>query len=301
VTSETGNLKMNVTIEWNLANTEKEPKTYASKMISFRGEKVFRVGLKNLVQSPFLFFMTVELNKIGMKVKEVMWGQIKHKHELSPATMRPMTKEEIGDEGSLHLFKSHLQKQIIGNITFWFRIHIEGSVPEFSFRLSDRLAKHQLWDAVKSKNWIDVEFVVKGKTFSAHKAILAARSPVFAAEFTKEQTVGDAASHQMEPNLKKRKRNNGPHQIPIDGVEPTTFKQFLYFIYTGESFSSLANEELLKLADDYQLTTLADLCRTALSKIETSQMLNLMNNLHTITEIPNSSTVRYNILLPLGV
>jgi hypothetical protein len=133
---------------------------------------------------------------------------------------------------------------------------------------------------------------VKDKTFSAHKAILAARSPVFAAEFTKEQTMGDASSHQNEPKLKKRKRNNGPHQIQIDGVAPTTFEQFLHFIYTGESISSFANEELLKLADDYQLATLAGLCRTALNKIETTQMLNLMNNLHSNTEIPYSFTVR---------
>jgi hypothetical protein len=298
--SETENLKMIVEYKWNLANSEKTPKTFVSKMILFRGEKVFRVGFKNLVQSPFFFFVSVDLNKMGMKVREVMWGQILDSG-ISPATMWPMTKQEIGDEGSLHLFKRGLSNQLIGNGTFLFRIHIEGSVPGFSFRLSDRLAKHQLWDAVKIKNWLDVEFVVKGKTFSAHKAILAARSPVFAAEFTKEETIGDASSHQIEPKLKKRKINNGPHQIEINGVAPTTFEQFLYFIYTGESISSFANEELLKLADDYQLATLAGLCRTALNKIETTQMLNLMNNLHSNTEIPHSFTVRYNILLHLGV
>ena len=322
MTAETGNLKMNVEIEWNLANVDNKSKTFVSKMISFRGEKVFRVGLKNLVQSPFLFVMAVKLNKFGMKVKDIVWGQILD-GGMSPATMWQMKKQEIGDEGSLHLFKDYLHKQVIGNRTYRFRIYIEGSVPGFSFRLSDQLAKHQLWDAVKSKNWIDVEFVVKDKTFSAHKAILAARSPVFAAEFTKEQTVGDAAGHQIEPKLKKRKINNGPHQIQINGVEPATVEQFLFFIYTGEfssfaneellmladdyqltkvaEFSSFANEELLKLADDYQLTTLAGLCRTALNKIETTQMLNLMNNLHSNTEIPYSFTVRYNILLHLGV
>ncbi len=204
---------MIVEIEWNLANVDKKSKIFVSKMILFRGEKVFRVGLKNLAQSPFLFVMTVKLNKMGMKVTQVMWGQILD-GGISPATMWQMTEQEIGDdEGSLHLFKGYLQKQVIGNRTYRFRIHIEGTVPGFSFRLSDRLAKHQLWDAVKSKNLLDVEFVVKGKTFSAHKAILAARSPVFAAEFTKEETIGDASSHQIEPKLKKRKRNNGPHQM----------------------------------------------------------------------------------------
>jgi hypothetical protein len=33
--------------EWIWENVEEEPMTIASKMISFRGERVFRVGLKN--------------------------------------------------------------------------------------------------------------------------------------------------------------------------------------------------------------------------------------------------------------
>jgi hypothetical protein len=97
----------------------------------------------------------------------------------------------------------------------------------------------------------DVEFIVKDKTFLAHKSILAARSPVFADKFEKKQLVKD-----------------GPHQIRIDGVEPSTVENFLHFIYTGEPIGTFANEELLKLAHHYQLSTLENMCQDAVRKID---------------------------------
>ena len=263
--------------EWIIEDVEEEPKTIASKMILFRGERIFRVGLKNNVENPALFFTAIDLNKMGMKVKEVMWGQIRD-GGISPAEIWQMREQEIGGEGSLQLFKSVLDKQVIGNRTFLFRIQMEGNIPSYSYQLSDRLAKNQLWDSATvngQRSAVDVELNVRDRTFSAHKAILAARSPVFANEFVKPQPL-----------------TNGPQKIRIDGVEPSTVEQFLYFIYTGESVSSLANEELLKLAVKYQLTTLAGLCRIALNKIETTQMVNLTSSLYDNPEKSYPSTIR---------
>jgi speckle-type POZ protein len=253
---------MIVQYEWILENVDKDPKTFVSKMILFRGEKVFRVGLKNYMQRPILFFMAIHLSKIGMEVKEVAY--VIQDSGIGPTTMAKVVNiNSYQNVGSLQLFTTELAEKINGNCTFVFRICIEGSASGYSYRLSDRLAKDQLWAAAaKSKNETDVEFVVKGKTFSAHKAILAARSKVFEAEFTKEQPVRD-----------------GPHQIHIDGVEPSTVEQFLHFIYTGESKGTLANEELLKLAEQYQLITLSRLCRLALNQITHRQMANLVINL----------------------
>jgi speckle-type POZ protein len=273
--------KMIVQYEWILENIEEEPKTIASKMILFRGERVFRVGLKNLrnchqlpnkiSNSPVVFFMAIDLNKIGMRVEGVTYGI--QDSENAPSTMSQLNQEKIGDNANLQLFKTSITKQVTGNCKFVFRICIAGSVSGFCYRLSDRLAKDQLWAAAKSKNSVDVEFVVKGKTvFSAHKAILAARSKVLEAEFTKEQPVVA----------------EGPHQIHIDDVELSTVEQFLYFIYTGESIRTFANEELLKLADQYQLKTLSSLCGVALKKIENTQMVSLANNLNEEAEIPSS-------------
>jgi hypothetical protein len=270
-------------------------------MILFRGEKVFRVGLKNrhhhyADEPSFLFFMAIDLNKIGMKVKEITYGiQVS---DSSPETMTQMAKQDIGDEGSLQLFTIDLAEMVTGNCTFVFRICIEGSDSGYSYLLSDRLAKDQLWAVAKSKNSVDVELVVKGKKFFAHKAILAARSPVFAIEFTSGQPVIAAEPVvAAEPviaaailDARSPVVTNGAQKIEIDGVEPPTVEQFLYFIYTGESNSSLANEELLKLAVKYQLTTLAGLCRVALKKTDDAlQMVSIVKSLYKESDEPSSS------------
>jgi hypothetical protein len=137
-----------------------------------------------------------------------------------------------------------------------FRICIEGTDPGYSFQLSDRLAKDQLWAALKNyQHLADVEFIVKGKIFLAHKAILAARSQVFADEFEKKHSVKGVR-----------------HQIRIDDVEPSTVENFLHFIYTGEPMGTLADEKLLKLAYHYQVTTLENLCQHALKEMDSMQM-----------------------------
>ncbi len=193
-----------------------------------------------------------------------------------PAKMEEMKREDqIGIDGSLQLFTIKLDEMVTGQRTFVFRICIKGNAPEYFYRLSDRLGKDQLWAAKENSNMADVEFIVKGKKLLANKSILAARSPVFAAEFLKEQPVRE-----------------GRHQIKIDGVEPSTVENFLHFIYTGEPISSLANEQLLKLAVQYQLTTLIKLCKVALTKIETKQMMDFVKCLNINAEIPPTSQIR---------
>ena len=303
---KSGIAQMIVQYDWILEDVDGEPQTFASKMILFRGEKVFRVGLKNHVTSPVLFFMAIDVKKIGMRVKDVTYGI--QDGGISPATMSEMAKEDTRDEaederrrcwedpedGSVQLFTVNLAKQINGNCTFVFRISLEGTAYGYSYQLSDRLAKDQLWVAAsKNKNGTDVEFVVKDKTFSAHKAILAARSKVFEAEFTEEQQVEDVPSHPTEPSSKKRKINSGqPVQIHIDDVDPSTMEQFLYFVYTGEPMGLLANEQLLILAIKYQIKTLSNLCKVALKKVDSTQMVKLMNGIRDNTTVQYSSTIR---------
>ena len=280
-----GIAKMIVQYEWILENVEGEPKTIASKMILFRGEKVFRVGLKNHKggdEPPVLFVMAIDLNKMGMKVEGVTYG-IQVGDIDGPEKMIEMAQDNIADVsnqgippvincGVLQLFTIELAKQVTGNCKFLFRICIDGSGPGYSYRLSDRLVKDQLWYAVENENYADVEIDVKDKKFSAHKAILAVRSPVFEAEFTKEQP---------EKN-----------QIIIYDADSSTVEQFLYFVYTGESRGTFANEKLLMLALRYQLTTLAKLCEVALSKIKPIQMVNFDKNLNKESEILTSSIIR---------
>jgi speckle-type POZ protein len=266
--------KLIVLYEWSFESVEEQPATIASKMILFRGEKIFRVGLKNHAKSPILFFMAIDLNKIGMEVEDVMYGM--QGSGLSPAIMKQMGKDYMqGNNRSLQLFTTTLDEKVVGNCTVVFRIFIVGADRGYSYQLSDRLAKDQLWAALKNQQCPpDVKFIVKEKIFPAHGAILAARSPVFADKFEKVQLVKD-----------------GPHRIRMDDMEPSTVENFLHFIYTGEPIGTFADEELLKLAHHYQLTTLTGLCRVALKEIDALQMAKVRKRLNNNPEELSSSKI----------
>ncbi|KAF7087756.1 hypothetical protein CFC21_090920 [Triticum aestivum] len=62
--------------------------------------------------------------------------------------------------------------------------------------------------------WTDVSFVVAGETFRAHRALLAARSPVFEAQLFGAMLESSSAS------------------ITLEDIEPGTFETMLRFIYT---------------------------------------------------------------------
>jgi hypothetical protein len=246
-------------------------------MISFRDEKVFRVGLKNR-DKPTLIFVAIDLNNIGLRVREVGFYSVNN-YVLS---RQKMTHNNVDGE-SLQLFTYDLAEMVVGKCTFVFSIWLEGSVPGcYSYQLSDRLVKRQLWE---SQHYVDVEFVCKGQKFLAHKAILAARSSVFAHEFDSE----------LDDENPRKMKSDGPLQINIDDVESTVFEQFLYFLYTGEpKIPMLDNEQLLKLAIRYELNTLVELCLIAVKKIDVLQMASFVSNLElNQTEPPASVIIRY--------
>ena len=114
----------------------------------------------------------------------------------------------------------------------------------YSFRMMDRLMSRQLWpENGAPPNFADVEFLVSGVAFKAHRAIVCARSPVFAAMF---------ASGMRESEMGR---------LEITDVSPETFADFLKFVYTGQlDTPCFANSELGYCADKYEVKTLTDLC-----------------------------------------
>ncbi|XP_027488093.1 speckle-type POZ protein, partial [Corapipo altera] len=102
-------------------------------------------------------------------------------------------------------------------------------VPEC--RLADELGG--LWE---NSRFTDCCLCVAGQEFKGHKAILAARSPVFSAMF----------EHEMEESKKNR--------VEINDVEPEVFKEMMCFIYTGKApnLDKMA-DDLLAAADKYTL------------------------------------------------
>ncbi|XP_051055225.1 speckle-type POZ protein-like [Phodopus roborovskii] len=104
----------------------------------------------------------------------------------------------------------------------------------------------ELWE---NSLFTDCSLVVAGQEFHAHKAILAARSPVFRAMF----------QHDMKEN-----RTNC---VEIHDMEPQVFQAMMGFIYTGKApdLHSMA-DALLAAADKYGLERLKVMCEDALCR-----------------------------------
>ncbi|XP_043479841.1 speckle-type POZ protein-like [Leptopilina heterotoma] len=94
----------------------------------------------------------------------------------------------------------------------------------------------------------DVTFNVEDKKFTAHKIILASRSPVFAAMF----------KNKMKEELTS--------VAEINDIKPEIFQQMLNFIYTDrvENLEESA-VELIDVAEKYQLENLKSMCINSLN------------------------------------
>ncbi|KAJ3685903.1 hypothetical protein LUZ61_015067 [Rhynchospora tenuis] len=132
-----------------------------------------------------------------------------------------------------------------------------GTVPPWS------LPQH-IGQLLESKERVDVNFEVGGKTFGAHKLILAARSPVFEA--------------QLFGSL----NDKGTESIVVDEIEPWVFRALLHFIYTDslphdinqedcKMSSILIMQHLLVAADRYAMDKLKSICEEMLSESITDE------------------------------
>ena len=95
---------------------------------------------------------------------------------------------------------------------------------------------------LKDKEFADFTFKVENVKIPAHRAILAARSPVFAAMF----------KHNMQEN-----RTN---ETEIKDVTPAAFRALLRFIYTGQCQVGNLAEQLPVAANKYGIQDLKQIC-----------------------------------------
>lgn len=113
---------------------------------------------------------------------------------------------------------------------------------------------YHLGHLLDSADGSDVSFVVNGETFPAHRAVLAARSPVF-----KAQLLGSMADAKMS-------------SITIPDITSVTFKAMLRYMYTDAlpadtelgASSTEVFQDLLVLADRYGIDLLKFMCATKL-------------------------------------
>ena len=125
----------------------------------------------------------------------------------------------------------------------------------------------ELWE---NSLFTDCSLLVAGHEFRAHKAILAARSPVFRAMF----------EHEMEKRLTNR--------VDINDLDPKVFKEMMGFIYTGKAphlhIHSMACD-LLAAADRYGLEGICEdsLCRNL--SVENAAHTLILADLHNIQQL----------------
>lgn len=116
-------------------------------------------------------------------------------------------------------------------------VNISGQNNSIQFKVPECRLSEDLSHLFESQKFSDVILVGGvgvngGKEFYAHKAILAARSPVFAAMF----------EHEME-----EKKNN---KVDITDMDHDVLREMLRFIYTGKApFIEKMDAELLAAAD----------------------------------------------------
>ena len=150
-----------------------------------------------------------------------------------------------------------------------FDIPPEATEPEVQIprcTLADELG--ELWE---NSLFTDCCLVVAGQEFRAHKAILAARSPVFRAMF----------QHDMEESR--------THRVEIRDLEPQVFETMMGFIYTGKApaLHSMA-DAVLAAADKYCLQRLKAMCEDALCRdlsVENAAHTLVLADLHTAGQL----------------
>lgn len=158
-------------------------------------------------------------------------------------------------------------------LTIYCEVNVVTEAKEYSGQVSPIQSRvptcrlpDDLEDLFKSQEFSDVTIYANGREFRAHKAILAARSPMFRGMF----------SHDM----KETKYN----RVEVPDVDPEVLQEMLRFIYTGKSLLEprLQNKEqrdqkeqereqhlaieLLQAANKYQLDRLKLICEEALNK-----------------------------------
>ena len=115
-------------------------------------------------------------------------------------------------------------------------VNISGQNNSIQFKVPDCRLSEDLSTLFETQKFSDVTLCVGGKEFSVHKAILAARSPVFAAMF----------EHEME----EKKQN----RVDITDMDPEVLREMLRFIYTGKTpFLDKLDAELLAAADKVRI------------------------------------------------
>ncbi|CAG2168212.1 unnamed protein product, partial [Oppiella nova] len=150
-------------------------------------------------------------------------------------------------------------------------VNISGQNNSIQFKVPECRLSDDLSILFESQKFSDVLLVVNGREYYAHKAILAARSPVFAAMF----------EHEME----EKKQN----KVEITDMDHEVLREMLRFIYTGKATNlEKMDADLLAAADKYDLERLKVMCEESLCSnlsVETAAEVLILADMHSANQL----------------
>jgi len=172
-----------------------------------------------------------------------------HDPKMKPMKCHAGRKEDAN--GAIQLFFASLHP-VGRSYNFIFTVYLTGIVEDYRVQQIDTLLSQQLM--LSGQHCSDFMLIAKNgnRSFSVHKWVLAARSPVFAA--------------LLEEDERKLR-----HHIDCSVDE---MNQFINFIYTGE-FEEPVNGELNRLAAQYKIKTLQDLSLASSQDISADKIASL--------------------------
>lgn len=203
--------------EWIInEQPERDAALWMSNLVPFHAENCFRFGLKESTMT--IYFINVFPCKSGFKISHVYLIAYGVNGE-------EMTLRTESDEPAIQMFTYRLEGYSHSDLltTYNFYIHVVKTVDDYCYRPIDRRLGDELWTSAVDKQFTDCEFWVGNSIFPAHRGVLAARSPVFAAMFKADM-------------LESR-----THKVIIEDIEASVFEEFLYFLYTGQLKRSAAD------------------------------------------------------------
>lgn len=225
-----------------------------SDMFALENEKNCCVGVKYNARLAryILYFISRTRSSCGFEIIDVYFTTLK--------SATRMAMQAVKSKNSVQVFYYEMVDwKTPVTCTFW--ISVRETVDNYHFLLTDKLMAEHLWQAAKEKIFTDIEFVVAGQVFSAHKAIVAARSPVFGAMFQNDMI---------------ESRTN---QVIVQDMDAAVFESFLFFLYTGKLQPSFHQEELFSVADRYQVDTLKRICQPPANDLDASDIVTLLLSL----------------------
>ncbi len=238
---------------WRVEELPQDDKLFTSDQLNFRNDGAFRAGLAehpptkhSTLLSPqhFLYLACSHLEKTGTSIS----------HVESYIDGAEYCRMERRGEKALYIFGRELY-DLVAPSSFKFDILIRENLDNFRYQLMDSLRSVDYWNMFLLVILTDAELQVGKKIFKVHRAIISSRSPVFTELFNTSTVESVTGKVRID-----------------DGVNPDAFKEFLFFLYTGELKVSANSQSLLKLAEKYQVESLIEICRAAIQEIDVDEI-----------------------------